>query len=305
MDSQCDLCGHQGRMVSLYPRQQIFRCPRCGLVFWLGRPQPQSLYTPAYFAGDEYRDYVGDKKLIQRDFADRIDALRSLKPSGRLLEIGCAYGFFLELAQRHWQVRGLDVVPECIAHARDRLGLNAELAEFLELPDECESYDVICMWDTLEHLRRPVECIRRAGRWLRPGGVLAITTNDIDSVVARVRGSKWRQIHPPTHLFYFSADTLRLAVASAALEAAAVSYVGYHRSYRSMAHGIFALRNPAAARLYDVLTLGGRLDFGVYLNLRDIMMFTARKPARRARLVPRGGAGAGQRRQDEVLIGGD
>ncbi len=289
-------------MVPLYPEHQIFRCPKCRLAFWAGRANPHSMYTPEYFAGAEYRDYVGDKKLIQRDFASRIDSLRKLKPAGRLLEIGCAFGFFLELARAHWEVRGLDVAAECIQHARGELGLNADVADFLALPDEPESYDVICLWDTLEHLRRPVRCIERAGRWLKPGGVLAITTNDMDSAVARVRGSKWRQIHPPTHLFYFSAETLRRAVEKAGLETVDVSHVGYHRSYRSMAHGVFALRNPTVSWLYDVLTLGGRLDFGVYLNLYDIMMLTARKPAQRARLVRRGRAGAGSRKGKDAFV---
>ena len=117
--------------------------------------------------------------------------------------------------------------------------------------------------------------------------MLALTTNDVDSRIARLRGEKWRQIHPPTHLFYFSAETLARAVEQAGLQALDVSYVGYTRGYKSMAYGVFALRNPRFAWMYDVLTLGGRVDFPVYLNLYDIMMFAARKPARPAELVAR------------------
>jgi len=117
--------------------------------------------------------------------------------------------------------------------------------------------------------------------------VLAVTTNDVDSRVARLRGEKWRQIHPPTHLFYFSPDTLARAARQAGLQTVDVSYVGYTRGYKSMAYGVFALRNPRLAWVYKLLTLGGRVDFPVYLNLYDIMMFTARKPARPAELAPR------------------
>jgi len=285
MEFHCSLCGYRGETAPLYPRRQICRCPRCRLAFYAGDgyADPATLYTPEYFAGAEYRDYVADKKLIQRDFADRVEVVRRLKPAGRLLEIGCAYGFFLELARAHWEVRGLDVAGEAVAHARGKLGLNAEHADFLALPEEPAGYDVICMWDTLEHLPRPVECIRRAARWLKPGGVLAVTTNDIDSRLARLRKARWRQIHPPTHLFYFSADTLRMAVEQAGLQTLDVDYVGYHRSFRSMAHAVFTWKGPRTAWLYEVVTLGGRIDFPVYLNLRDIMMLTARKPARRAR----------------------
>jgi SAM-dependent methyltransferase len=264
-------------MAPLYPRRHIVRCPKCRLTFWDGRSDPAGIYTAAYFAGAEYRDYLADKADIQRNFRDRVAALRRFQPAGRLLEIGCAYGFFLDLARRHWDVRGVEIVPECVQHARDALGLNVQRADFAALPDEPEAYDVICLWDTLEHLPEPVACVEKAARWLRPGGVLAITTNDIDSLVARVRRGRWRQIHSPTHLYYFSASTLTRAVRRAGLQRVHLSYVGYRRSYKSMAYGVLVLGRKRP-RLYRLLTLGGRLDFPVYLNLFDIMMLLARKP---------------------------
>ncbi len=302
MDLTCALCGYKGQMPALYPTQEIMRCPRCALVFWAGNGHGDvsGLYTADYFAGEEYRDYLGDKKLIQRDFARRIAALRKLKPSGRLLEIGCAYGFFLELAREHWDARGIDVAADCVAHARETLGVDAEVADFLALPDEPGRYDVICLWDTLEHLPDPVAVIERAGRWLKPGGVLVMTTNDIDSRVARMRGQKWRQIHPPTHLFYFSGETLGRAVEKAGLETVDVSYVGYTRGYKSMAYGVFALRNPRLAWVYKLMTAGGRVDFPVHLNLYDIMMYTARKPVWRAELVPHERAAGARARGEQA-----
>ena len=132
MDASCSLCGYDGDMQPLYPRQQVVRCPRCRLAFYAGRVDPAKLYTPEYFRGAEYRDYVGDRRLIQKDFARRIRALRKLKPGGRLLEIGCAFGFFLDLAREHWEARGLDVVDECVRYAREELGVAAEAGEFTD-----------------------------------------------------------------------------------------------------------------------------------------------------------------------------
>ena len=277
MTFQCPLCGGQGPPEPLYVKRGICRCPGCGLVFYNGPAEPSGLYTERYFAGEEYRDYVGDRADIQRNFADRVAAVRRHKPAGRLLEIGAAYGFFLDLARAHWQVRGIDVVPEAVAYGREKLGLDMRAADFLDLPDEPERYDAICLWDTIEHLRRPVETIRKAARWLAPGGVLAITTNDIDSSLARLRGGKWRQIHPPSHLFYFSARTLEMAVRQAGLETVELRHVGFHRRYKSMMHGLFVLGRRRSAWLYHLLTAGGRIDFSIYLNLGDIMMLIARK----------------------------
>lgn len=63
----------------------------------------------------------------------------------------------------------------------------------------------------LEHPCDPVAVVHRGARWLKNDGVLAVTTNNVASPLARLRREKWRQIHPPTYLFYFSAETLAQA----------------------------------------------------------------------------------------------
>jgi SAM-dependent methyltransferase len=158
------------------------------------------------------------------------------------------------------------------------LGLDVARTDFLDLPDEPESLDAICLWDTIEHLPRPVRVIEKASRWLKPGGVLALSTGDVGSLVARVRGVRWRQIHPPTHLYYFSRDTLTQAVERAGLERVATTSEGIYRSYRSMAYGIFSLGGKPTNWIYRAITLDEKLDFAVYLNLYDLFVLVARKP---------------------------
>ena len=288
--TECELCRRVGPPDPLYPQVSIVRCPSCGLVYYDGTVDAQAIYRSEYFKGEEYRDYVSDKPTIQRNFARRIDRLRRLRPGGRLLELGCAYGFFLELAKKHWDATGVDVAADAVRYARDTLHVNAVCADFLEMPEEPASYDVICLWDTIEHLTRPVRVLEKAARWLKPGGVCAVTTGDVGSAVARARGVRWRQIHPPTHVFYFSRDTLSRAVRAAGLEVVDAPHVGYSRNYQSMVHGVFG----NTGLLPGLLTLGGKLDFPVYLNLFDIVMVVARKPeagvtaAPPARAVPSG-----------------
>jgi SAM-dependent methyltransferase len=273
----CELCGYAGDMAPHFPGKGIVKCPRCNLVFFASDgADPSSLYTDEYFSGGEYLDYVAERKVHQWNFADRIRDVRRYAPSGNLFEIGCAYGFFLDLARAHWKVRGVDITPSGIQHARS-LGLDATCVDFLDMPDEPESQDAICLWDTIEHLPRPVKAIQKAARWLKRGGVLFATTGDAGSLVARVRGERWRQIHPPTHLYYFSTETLSHAARSAELEVVAAPHVGYARSAKAMLYIMLALRG-GFSQLYRTLTFGERLDFPVYLNLYDIVMLVARKP---------------------------
>jgi SAM-dependent methyltransferase len=266
-------------MLRWFPGKNIVKCPGCGLVFYEGVAPPGNLYNDEYFSGGEYLDYCGDKKIIQRNFRRHIKVLHRLVPSGRLLELGCAYGFFLELAREHWEVKGIDVTAAGVRHARDVVGVNALQKDFLTLSDEPESWDVICLWDTIEHLPDPILTLRKAATWLKPGGVLLLTTGDIESRLARLRGERWRQIHPPTHLYYFSSATLGKALVQAGLQVESISYVGYSRGFRAMIYGLFALPNKKSRWLYQLLTLGGRLDFPIYLNLYDILLVIAKKPA--------------------------
>ena len=279
MSTACELCGHTGPMIPFYASHGIVKCPDCGLVFFEQTMAPEELYTEGYFSGGEYMDYVADKAITQRNFRRRIPELLRLAPGGELLEIGSAYGFFLELASRHWTVHGVEIVPEGVEHARNILRLDVRRSDFLDLSDERDRYDIVCMWDTIEHLMRPVCYLEKVGRWLKPGGHLVVTTGDIDSWMSRLRGSRWRLIHPPTHMYYFSPTTLSRAATQAGLEVRRITHVGYSRSSKAMLYGLLMLGKRKHSFLYRILTVGGRLDLPVYLNLYDIVLMTAQKPS--------------------------
>ena len=276
MQTCCELCGFDGSMDPVYPNYGIMACPNCSLVFYSGEADPKKLYNKEYFHGGEYRNYLGDKSILQRNFLDRIKLLRKFNSTGRLLEIGSAYGFFLDLARHHWQVRGTEIAPEPAAYAREYLDLDVECVDFVSLLDEPDEYDIICMWDTIEHLNNPVSYLDKAHRWLKPEGIIAITTGDIGSLLARFQGERWRLIHPPTHLFYFSKETLSRALVQCGMEVVHFSHVGYRRGIKAMIYGLLG-ENNKREWLHRLLDIGGTKDMSVYLNLYDIMLVVARK----------------------------
>ena len=195
-----------------------------------------------------------------------------------MLEIGCAYGFFLEFARECGMIaRGVDIASEAVQYARDKLHVDAVQGDYLSL--ETGSVDVIAMWDTVEHLPRPDLFIQKAARDLNPGGMLAMTTGDIGSINARMRGRAWRMIHPPTHLHYFSAKTLGRLITGSGLEVVHLSRPGVSRRLHAILYMLFAKR-PKFRRAHAVLK---RLlpNIAVTLNLFDIMFVVAKKPERR------------------------
>ena len=210
--ASCLVCGGRMQPCGL---QGLVKCDACGFVsanLTLTDAEVADLYDRGYFHGDEYLDYVAEEESLRLNFNSRLRTLQHVVPDLRerdIFEIGCAYGFFLDEA-RHFakSVAEIDISQDAVADGRSRFGLDIQQGDYLnrQLGRKC---GVIAMWDTVEHLQRPDLFIEKAKDDLQPGGVLALTTGDIGSMNARLRGHKWRMIHPPTHLHYFSADTMR------------------------------------------------------------------------------------------------
>jgi SAM-dependent methyltransferase len=239
----------------------------------------RQLYTGRYFAGAEYRDYLGDRPVIEKQFRLRLQKLLKFvkRPQEKnMFEIGCAYGFFLSVAKSVFRsVEGIDLSTEATAYATSVLRVNAHSEDFLTYQFGIAP-DVLCMWDTIEHLSRPDLYIQKIAETLSPGGLLALTTSDMDSSVARLRGSKWRQIHPPTHLHYFSGDTLRRLLQRHGFVVKEIGTEGVYRSADTMAYIVLCLKSGRSG-LYARLRKMGLLNWDLYLNLGDIIFVAAEK----------------------------
>ena len=147
-----------------------------------------ALYDESYFRGLEYLDYLADRRVHEANFRRRLrELLRWIPRDHRLFEIGCSYGLFLNLARAYWTVSGCDIAAEPCNYARDHLGLDVSCADFLDLPLNKGDLDAFCMWDTIEHLRAPDLYLERIAEILPRGGLLALTTGDIGSLLARGR----------------------------------------------------------------------------------------------------------------------
>ena len=258
------------------------RCVECGFVTAdtaLDGRAIAALYSRDYFHGSEYHDYVQERESLRHNFERRLCTLESLTGglNGKsLLEIGCAYGFFLELAaERGLDAHGVDVTDEGVRYACETLGVRAQQGDYLAW--RTAPVDLIAMWDTVEHLRRPDLFVAKAAQDLRPNGLLAVTTGDIASVNARVRGSRWRMIHPPTHLHYFSVDTLSRLFERNGLEVVHVSHPGVSRRLHAILYMLLVQR-LRAPRLHALATLAVP-NASITLNLYDIMFVVARKRA--------------------------
>jgi SAM-dependent methyltransferase len=253
----------------------ILQCRGCGL----GRTEasgfdPTAYYTEDYFSGghsDGYADYLGAEPVLRREFARSVDFIRGYRDNGRLLELGCAYGFFLKEAARHFDVAGIELAAEAADHGR-RAGLNilSGLADEANLR-KIGHVDVIVLFDVIEHLPDPRETLALCCQHLNPGGIVVITTGDFGSPVARLTGVKWRLMTPPQHLWFFTQESMRRLSASLGLSMASVDH-----PWKTVPASLilFQLQRMLGLRPAGAATAS---RIGVPVNLFDAMRIVLRK----------------------------
>jgi len=275
--SECIACDADASQPTYGGLTQCTRCTHVWADVDITDERLRDLYGRHYFFGEEYTDYLADVESARRNFAHRLRTLqRFLSPAHqRLFEVGCAYGVFLDLArQRFSSVSGIDISEDAIAYARQHFGVDARQGDLLQTDLGAAEYDVVCLWDTVEHLRSPDRFIRKIAAHMPAGSILALTTGDISSVNARLRRENWRLIHPPTHLHYFSRRSMETMLSRLGFDVVHVEHPGNSRRLGSIADGILRMRwgwDRAGAWMRDSAL--GRLP--VYLNLFDIMSVVA------------------------------
>ena len=278
MPTECICCERPGLQAHL---RGLLRCPRCGHVradLELSSEELRKLYSAEYFKGAEYRDYERERPALRRNFRRALRDLTAAHPPGaRLWEVGAAYGYFLHEAAGHFQVAGCDISEAAARAARERLGLDVHCMDYLG-KEPGDPYDVVCLWDTVEHLAEPGRFLAKAAAELRPGGTLALTTGDIGSLHAWLRGPRWRLIHPPTHLHYFTAKSIRRLLERLGFDHIRIRHRSFWRSADAAAYALLCRTDsPRCRRLYKHLDRLGVLRFSFPLNLYDLMTVYARR----------------------------
>lgn len=284
MSPTCPLCHQRAHPWRQKRGFDIYLCSGCENAFIAPEDIPKNLediYSKEYFEGNEhtgYPSYQADRPLIEKNFSDRVRWIESQNPSGRrLLEIGSAYGFFLRAARdRGWSVHGVELATDCVT-ATQRDGLDVVQGDFAHAKLE-GTFDVIAMFDVIEHLRDPKECLERAQTLLSPGGLLVIETGDHATPWARLLGNGWYFLDPPQHLFYFSLEGLRELCAEAGFSPQlTVRRMGRRVSLSNIAFKLAAATPEGAGQTALQRASQSRVPGFVYLNFGDGMLVAARR----------------------------
>ncbi len=188
---QCLMCGGgQHRVVFTELGIDILRCESCGHVFSSFRADPHySGFWGSEVAAGEHHYWSKARARMHRDFFKRFVEGRS----GRLLDMGSGLGFFLKAMApyRDWDTYGCEISPAAVRHAREHLGLQNVVCSPLQDADlPRASFDIITMWDVLDHILRPDPLLSHAHALLKNDGILFIRTPNVATQLLRARVMK-------------------------------------------------------------------------------------------------------------------
>jgi 2-polyprenyl-3-methyl-5-hydroxy-6-metoxy-1,4-benzoquinol methylase len=277
----CVVCAASGKGRFLFhTSRRILQCCECGLVYAEPRSAPHEFsesqsrdYSEDYYRGGPYSDYLADREAIQRNAPRVLAELEQMVEGRRLLDVGCATGFFLDAARsRGWTVHGLEVSEYASSYARRELNLQVETGSVVSPTERLGQFDVVTLWDTIEHLDRPDLALANIRKLLVTGGVLVFSTGDYDSALRRATGKRWRLFADPTHNFFFNERVLRLMLEREGFEVVRTTHRGKRVSLSLILHQSGLPLSGWAGKML----LARGWNPSIYVNLRDVVTVFAR-----------------------------
>ena len=212
----------------------LVRCGQCGLLYL--DPQPSWDQLASHYPWD-YHCYDGGLDEEPSTFVRwakrfgvrrRCRVVSQRRSSGRLLDVGCSTGIFLDEMRHHggWEVVGVEPVPAAAEYAKQHFGLDVYVGELLEGAFSPTSFDIVTLWDVLEHTPNPRAILQEIYRILKPGGWIVMKAPDPDSWEAHFFGSCWVGFEAPQHLFGFPSEVLKNKLTEIGFENIELAIIG-------------------------------------------------------------------------------
>lgn len=204
------------------------RCKNCNTLYVgekLTTGDVHVHYNEDYYEADNaegedrqgYPSYREGRTSLLQGFEQKLNFVRRFASAGRLLDAGAAYGYFVKVAEPYFQSSGLEVSEYAAKVAREEFQADVIQGDIEHTRFGDAEFDVVVMWDIIEHVIHPEVAIREVCRILKPGGYLFISTDDAANWLPRLLGKHWWALAAPLHLCHFSKNGITRLCANAGL----------------------------------------------------------------------------------------
>ncbi len=239
-EAPCPLCGatEPGEPI-LVGKDMVWRkegqfplvhCGQCGLVYQSPRPTPQTMryYYEDCYSGQAQEDMrrfqleSGLSRLMSLYRMATVEKVRKFSPGDRVLDVGASYGGFIDYVRKERQIKAhaIDLDPGSIEKFVNKEDIDVICGDLLEVGYPDDHFDVVTIFETLEHVYEPVQTLEEIRRILKPGGLVSIEVPSWDSLLRPFFGRAWLPLLLPTHLQHFSRKHLAQCATKAGLEVA-------------------------------------------------------------------------------------
>jgi SAM-dependent methyltransferase len=192
---------------------QMVRCTSCQFIYLNPRPTNESLFSfYQHYLPEEESSIESWQRMMQPVFKRAANLIQHHKGSGRLLDVGAGFGFFLaEMRGRGWEVTGVEISRKAIDYARDVLGLTVHPGPLEEVGFPENYFDAVTGFYVIEHLSNPMTFLIECYRIIKPGGLLLLRyphTTPIKNLL-HLFGMENRLYDLPAHLSDFSPEMIQ------------------------------------------------------------------------------------------------
>lgn len=190
---------------------QMVQCKKCQLQY-LNPRLNQNVILEGYSAGSD-EQFVSQAAGREKTFAKCLDKIEQLQPQrGKILDVGTAGGSFLSVAKkRGWDVFGCEPNVWLTQWCKKKYDIDVAPGTIFDMNLKDNSFDVVTLWDVLEHVPDPQKVLAECNRVLKPDGLLIVNYPDIGSFVAKTMARKWVFLLS-VHLYYFDKISINTAL---------------------------------------------------------------------------------------------
>jgi len=216
----CECCGNPVSNSIYYFKKTnalYYRCNNCSIVFQ--NPQPIFEFTEEIYDGEHYHEryikseyiYLPTSRIYLKEINGELKDKILNKSEIRLLDVGCGIGYFLHLAKTDgYDVQGADISKWAAKYAKEKYDINVIAGNFLETDFNDNYYDMVTLWQTIEHLPSPDLFLEKIYKIIKPGGYICIATPDSASWIAKIYKKFWNCYMPDEHIWLFNFKSMQI-----------------------------------------------------------------------------------------------
>ncbi|MCL2481667.1 MAG: methyltransferase domain-containing protein [Spirochaetaceae bacterium] len=242
----CPVCKGKGKIYKRYIYKNYLKCENCGIVYLQNIGKNEKKYEKSYFF-EEYKKqygktYIEDFNNISAASQKRVNIIKNFVKKGKALDIGCAYGPFLNVMKDQYECYGIDISEDAVEYVNKNLGIKAvtgdfSLSDFIPVfpgdvsqnkKEECLKFDIITMWYVIEHFKNVGEVIEKIGKLINKSGIFAFSTPNLSGISSIYNKNKFLESSPSDHYTLWNILSAKHILSQFGFKVVKVRCTGHH-----------------------------------------------------------------------------